>query len=125
MFNKTIIATTLYFMLVLFMTSNSFGQSSQENSATSIYFAQSLFEVETIQEMEELEIHLKSNPSVKQVRTNFQEKRVFVVTNSIDNLTEDEFKSWFGSIALSLKCIQIGKLGVDEVQTFPFSNCEE
>ncbi len=98
---------------------------AQDNAqSTSIdYFAQSLFVASTPEEVSELETNLLENPHVKQVRISFDEQRVFILTKDLSSLTEAEYKSWFGEYAETVDCIQIGKLGEDTINTFPFVNC--
>jgi hypothetical protein len=61
---------------------------------------------------------------LKVVRLDSHTKRAFILTNSIEGLTEEQFTSWFNEFSGEVRCIQIGLHGVDVVKPYPFEGCE-
>ncbi len=87
------------------------------------FFAQCMIELNSPQQADELVFNLRENPYVKIVRVDWPTKRVFLITENIDEFTEDTFLSWLGELSLLSSCIQVGLHGVDLVNPFPFTNC--
>ena len=99
---------------------------SQITSANPVaLFGQCMIEVSSVDEMRALEADMRSNPYIKVVRLDYNTGRAFVLTKNIDQLTEEQFTSWFNSYSDKARCIQIGRHGVDVVKPYPFEGCEK
>lgn len=72
-----------------------------------------------------LEEQIRLNPYTNVVRLDWHTQRAFILTTGIDQLEENELRSWFGSYGAELTCIQIGTHGVDTVNPYPFTNCQD
>lgn len=107
------------FIILLFI---GFNAKSQESSTT--LFAQCLFEIENISDLEALQSEIREMPITTIVRLDAHSQRAFIMTTGVESLTEEEFSSWFGEHASSVRCIQIGVKGVDEIKKYPFEDCE-
>lgn len=68
---------------------------------------------------------MRDHPNVQIIRLDFNTQRAFVLTKDTDQLTEEEFRSWFGDFSASVKCMQIGVYGIDEIDQYPFENCDQ
>jgi hypothetical protein len=68
---------------------------------------------------------LRSNPYIKIVRLDYTTQRSFILTKNLDELSEANFISWFNQYSDKVRCIQIGRQGVDTVKPFPFEGCEK
>lgn len=101
------------------------GLNAQQQVNTPELFAQCMFSIENEQDMLQLEQDMKMHPNTKVVRLDWHSQRAFIVTMGIEALSEEDFTSWFGEHATSVSCIQIGTLGVDTVNPYPFTNCQE
>lgn len=97
--------------------------SAQTGETQVNLFGQCMIEVSTADEMKTLESEMKTNPYIKIIRLDYNTQRAFIVTKGIDELTEDQFKSWFFNYAQNVRCIQIGRHGLDEVKLYPFEGC--
>lgn len=86
-------------------------------------FGQCMIEIATAEEMKTLELEMKSNPYIKVVRLDYNTQRAFILTKGIDQLSEDQFSSWFSNYANKVRCIQIGRHGIDQVKPYPFEGC--
>jgi hypothetical protein len=107
---------------LLFITINAFSQTS--NSET-VLFAQSMIQVDNPEEMLALETEMRANPYIKIVRLDYNTQRSFILTKNLDELSEDNFISWFNQYSDKVRCIQIGRHGIDAVKPFPFEGCEK
>ncbi|MFO0494696.1 MAG: hypothetical protein ACK50Y_04125 [Flavobacteriia bacterium] len=97
--------------------------SAQTNENQVSLFGQCMIEVATAEEMKTLETEMRSNPYIKVVRLDYNTQRAFILTKGIDQLTEDQFTSWFSNYANKVRCIQIGRHGIDLVKPYPFDGC--
>ncbi len=88
-------------------------------------FGQGMIEIEDIASAQALEAELRNHPNVKIVRIDYQTQRALVFTKDIQSMTEEQFTSWFGTYSDKLRCIQVGMHGVDQMNAFPFQNCEK
>jgi hypothetical protein len=86
-------------------------------------FGQCMIELQDQNEMLSLEAEMKLNPNVKIVRLDYISQRAFILTKDIDQLTEEQFTSWFNASSDKVRCIQIGRYGIDAIMPFPFQNC--
>lgn len=113
---------TLIFFCMLSFGFSSFGQ---QGSGTNDYklFAQATFVIPTEQDMLALEADIRQHPNVIMVRLDFNTQRVLLYTKDISSLSENDFRSWFGTYATTLQCVQIGVNGIDTMNHFPFQNC--
>jgi len=87
-------------------------------------FAQCMIQIDSQESLDNLSESLRSNPYVKMVRLDWLTKRVFVLTKDLESLDAASFKSWFGEYEDKLNCLQIGVYGIDRMNAFPFTNCE-
>jgi len=105
----------------------SFGQSQQPSTTQQInaqLFAQCLFDIPTQAELDQLTYNIYLNhPDVEMVRLDLNTQRAFVITTGASPLTESDFISWFEQYAGSVSCVQIGVYGVDAMNPYPFTNC--
>jgi len=88
-------------------------------------FGQGMIEIEDVAAAQALEADLRNHPNVKIVRIDYQTQRALVFTKDIQSMTEEQFTSWFGNYSDKLRCVQVGTHGVDQMNTFPFENCEK
>jgi hypothetical protein len=114
---KTIIIFTTLFISVSF--------AKAQNLATEevTLFAQCMIELQDQNEMIALEAEMRQNPSIKVVRLDYFSQRAFILTKDIDQLSEEQFMSWFNSSSDKVRCIQIGTYGIDTIKPFPFQDC--
>lgn len=111
----------LLFVLLLLISSTTFGQTTTTEVNL---FAQCLIEIDNADEMRALEADMRTNPYIKVVRLDVNSKRAFILTKDIDELSDENFISWFNQYSDQVHCIQIGRHGVDVVKPFPFEGCE-
>ena len=97
--------------------------SAQTNESQVNLFGQCMIEIATAEEMKTLELEMKSNPYIKVVRLDYNTQRAFILTKGIDQLSEDQFTSWFSNYANKVRCIKIGRHGIDQVKPYPFEGC--
>lgn len=112
---KLILVTAILFLTVNF-------SFSQQQSNTH-FFAQCLLNIEDQSVLTSLEADLKLMPFVKVVRVDIPTKRLFLLTQNMEEISIESFKSWLGSHSESASCIQVGLHGTDVVQPYPFTNC--
>jgi hypothetical protein len=75
--------------------------------------------------MRALETEMRSNPYIKIVRLDYNTQRSFILTKNLDELSTENFISWFNEYSDKVRCIQIGRQGIDAVKPFPFEGCEK
>ena len=109
-------------IFLLFITTNTFSQTS--NSET-VLFAQSMIQVDNAEEMMALETEMRSNPYIKVIRLDYNTQRCFILTQNLDELSEENFISWFNQYSDKVRCIQIGRQGIYVVKPYPFEGCEK
>lgn len=107
------------------MSSNSFGQSRQENSATPVYFAEGYFEMNDEQNIEELKALVASNVHVDQYRLDLEDHLFIVITKDMETFNKDILMNWFGGFVTELHCTHIGVQGVDVRNSYPYTNCQD
>ncbi len=108
------------FITFLFCTAG-FGYAQQGNST---YFGQCMIDIESNDELAQLEATMRQNPYLKVVRLDAFTKRAFILTNAIEGLTVEQFSSWFNEYSDNVRCVQIGVHGVDMIKPYPFEGCE-
>lgn len=113
------------FLPLLFVSLIGLFSSAQEQTSGASFFGQCMLNIESDDEIRQLETEMRQNPYLKVVRLDLHTRRAFVLTNSLSSLTEEEFASWFNQHSESLFCIQIGRFGVDQMKPFPFTDCED
>lgn len=111
------------FSLLFFLALSQVNAQQVQQEVT--LFAQCMIDLNNQNELTDLEAEMKNNPYIKIVRLDYNTKRVFVLTKGIDELTEDQFSSWFNAYSSIVRCIQIGTFGVDTIKPFPFEGCEK
>ena len=90
-----------------------------------ILFAQCVFTIQNETELRNIEAEIRQHPSIKIVRLDQNTQRAFILTKDIEQLSQEELKSWFGEYSESVKCIQIGVYGIDNIDHYPFENCDQ
>jgi hypothetical protein len=100
-------------------------QSVASQTNTPSFFAQCLVDVGNQTELTSLENQLRTIPYVSVVRIDIPTSRLFLTTKDINSFTATEFSSWMGTYATSYSCLQIGLHGVDPVNPYPFTNCQD
>jgi hypothetical protein len=116
--NLTICLTFLFFSF--------FGFSQQTaNQTAPEFFAQCMLNITDATQLTALEMQLRSIPFVRVARVDIPTHRVFLVTKDVNSFTETEFIAWMGTYASNYTCLQIGLLGVDNVNPYPFTNCND
>ena len=108
--------------MTLLVTTISFGQQESQAVPADL-FAQGMLNLESDQEMIDLEQEMRLNPNLQVVRLDRNSNRFFILTYDVAELSEEDMLSWFGSYAELVTCIQIGVHGVDTPNPFPFTNC--
>ena len=99
------------------------GAEAQQQPAGASFFGQCMLNIESDDEIRQLENEMRQNPYLKVVRLDTHTKRAFVLTKELNSLNEEDFASWFSQYAETLYCIQIGRYGVDQIKPFPFQDC--
>lgn len=112
----------LLIAIIVFSTPNLFSQVETDKSEINL-FAQGILQMESDQEIIDLEREMRMNPSLQVVRLDRTSKRFFLLTLGLEELSEEDLRSWFGEFSDHVECIQIGVHGVDAVNSFPFANC--
>jgi len=104
----------------------SYGQSQQTSTTQqpNQLFAQCLFDIPTQAELDLLTYNIYLNhPDVEMVRLDLNTQRALVLTTGATPLTESDFISWFEQYSGSVSCVQVGVYGVDTINQYPFTNC--
>lgn len=107
------------FLLVFAHTSIAQSESSPQ------YFAQCLFDISEVSEVSALEEKLRNHPNVHIVRLQYDMQYAFLMTDGLNDFSEEDLKAWFGEYGDKLTCIQIGIDGVDTRNQYPFSDCKD
>ena len=105
----------------LIITITSFGQESQGGT----FFGQCMIELQSQESAREIEDQLRQNPMVKVARIDYTTQRAFILTHPLSELSETDFVSWFAEQSDNVRCVQVGRHGVDMVNPFPFEGCEK
>ena len=95
-----------------------------QNTDSYNFFAQGMFDVEA-SEMEALQEELRLHPDLQVVRLDKNSNKFFILTYQRTELTELELLSWFDDAAEFVRCIQIGRQGIDIPNRYPYPNCEQ
>jgi hypothetical protein len=112
-------------ILSLFILSGSFSYAQNLATEEVTLFAQCMIELQDQNDMIALESEMRQNPNIKVVRLDYYSQRAFILTKEIDQLTEEQFASWFNASSDKVRCIQIGTYGIDTVKPFPFQDCDK
>ncbi len=111
-------------ILIASSVSLTFAQQQNQPNDTRL-FAQCLFSISTQAELDALTYEMyQSHPDIEMVRLDLNTQRALVITANITDLSEEEFRTWFGSYSSTVSCIQIGVYGVDAMNPYPFTNCQ-
>lgn len=122
-FGKIYCMKKVLFGILLFFCGNLVFSQNQQIENT--LFAQCMIEVNSSDEMKTLESEMRANPYIKIIRLDYQTQRAFLLTQNIEELSEENLKSWFSSYADNVRCVQIGKHGIDTVNPYPFVGCSK
>ena len=109
--------------LMMLVGLSAFSQTSSSNPVA--LFGQCMIEMNSVEEMRALETEMRTNPYIQVVRLDYNTQRAFILTKNIDQLSEEQFTSWFNAYSDKVRCIQIGRHGVDVVKPYPFEGCEK
>jgi hypothetical protein len=90
-----------------------------------VLFAQCVFIIQDETMLRSAESEIREHPNVKMVRLDQNTQRAFILTKDLQQLSEQELRSWFGEYSESVKCIQIGVYGLEKIDHYPFENCEQ
>ena len=114
-------------LMFMFAMNVSFGQTQQPSTiqqANAQLFAQCMFSISTQAELDQLTYNIYSNhPDVEVVRLDLNTQRALVLTTGSNPLTESDFISWFEQYSGTVTCVQVGVYGVDAMNPYPFTNC--
>ncbi len=113
----------LFSLLLICSLGTAYGQQGGTQS-TEQFFGQCLFNITNQAEMDALQAEMAQNPNIDMVRLDMNTQRALVITSWLTDLTEQEFVSWFGSYGSSVTCVQVGVYGVDAMNPYPFTNCQ-
>ena len=111
---------TLSFLLVLYFQIG----YSQTNEGP-VFFGQCKIELNSAEQANELAETLREIPYIKTVRVDWLTKRIILITKDLNEFSEASFKAWLGDFAPLVSCIQIGLHGIDAIQPYPFTNCND
>ena len=114
----------LFSLLIVFTIGNAFGQQQSVTQSTERYFGQCLFTITDQVELDALQVEMLQNPNIELVRLDMNTQRAFIISSLMTGLTEQDFTSWFGVYSSTLTCVQVGIHGVDEIDVYPFTNCQ-
>jgi hypothetical protein len=109
----------LILAFIVLLSIQAFGQQSNA------FFGQCLIEIQTKEEMAELETAMRENPYARVVRLDYNTQRAFVLTKDIETFSEADFTSWFGEYSEKVRCIQVGRQGIDMIKPYPFTDCDK
>ena len=113
--------TLLIFSVLLLSTSFVNAQNLATQEVT--LFGQCMIELQDQNDLVALETEMRLNPNIKVVRLDYFTQRAFILTKEIDQLTEEQFMSWFNAYSDKVRCIQIGTYGIDTIKPYPFEDC--
>lgn len=99
-------------------------QVKGQNQSSTTLFAQCLFEISSPSDLDSLQNEIRNLPFTTIVRLDAHSQRAFILTKGIEELSEEELRSWFGNYSSTVRCVQIGVKGVDEIKRYPFKDCE-
>lgn len=105
---------------MLFLSANFTFSQQQSNTH---FFAQCILNIDDQAVLTSLEADLRQMPFVQVVRIDIPTKRVFLLTQNLEEISIESFKSWLGGHSESASCVQVGLHGTDVVQPYPFTNC--
>jgi hypothetical protein len=115
-----------FILFVVFATFIQFSFAQNQASPVSVapFFAQGLYPDLSEADTKALESEIRDLPFVQVARLDIPTKRFFILTKDLNQLDELTLRSWFSDKGDDLRCIQIGVQGVDAVNPFPFTNCQ-
>ena len=88
------------------------------------YFAQGKFNSKDTELIDSVEQAIKSKAGIYMVRIDQSNGNVLIFTTDLPFLTEEEFKSFFGTYSHLITCPFIGIVRQDAFRAFPFEDCE-
>ena len=109
----------LIFPIIFFLLS--FSSIGQELNR---YFAQGKFNTKDTELIDSVEQAIKNKAEIYIIRIDRSNGNVLIFTTDLPFLTEEEFKSLFGTHAHLITCPFIGIVRQDAFRTFPFYDCE-
>lgn len=102
-----------------------FGTAYSQYSATTVLFIQCYFEIPSKLEMLQLEVDLRNHPKTKLVRLDFHSQRAFILTKNLSEISKNEVLAWFEEYSETVSCVQIGVKGIDKIEPYPFTHCDD
>jgi hypothetical protein len=114
----------LFVFVLLFSTAYSWSQQTTNITTNEThYFAQCLLQIDDQAVFQQLEADLRLHPNAQVVRLDWNTKRLFLLTKDLQSFDEASFLSWLGAYASQSTCVQVGLHGIDPVNPYPFTNC--
>lgn len=121
---KLILTITFMFALGVSIGQTQSTSTTQQTSAQ--LFAQCMFDIPTQAELDQLTNDIYTNhPDVERVRLDLNTQRALILTTGASPLTETDLISWFQQYSGTVRCVQIGVYGVDTMNPYPFTNCNQ
>jgi hypothetical protein len=112
----------LLFLTFIVVTTYSMSQDTNVK-LESTFFIQSMFDITDQNHLKLLENQLHQNPMVKMCRFESKTKTVLIITNPLNNFSEENLMVWLGEYSAKISCIQIGVFGKDKMISYPILNC--
>lgn len=114
----------MFCLLLVFSSTMVLSQlQTTTQTTTPVYFAQCMVNVQSNQELTDLEQQLRNNPYVQIARVDLHTKRLFLLTKDLSQFSTVDFNSWLGTYVNSISCLQIGLHGIDAIKPYPFTDC--
>lgn len=122
---KIVFMKSFVFVLALLLSSAySWSQQPVMNTVNEThYFAQCLLHIDNQATFQQIESDLRAHPNAQVVRIDWNTKRVFLLTKDLQSFDEASFLSWLGAYASQSTCVQVGLHGIDPMNPYPFTNC--
>lgn len=113
------------FIFLVCVLGSSLASRAQATSEGPHYFAQCMLDIPDETEFSNLENALRANPYVQVVRLDKVTRRAFLLTKDLPSFSQEQFSAWLGEYAQDASCIQVGLHGVDQVNPYPFTECND
>ncbi|MDA9881477.1 hypothetical protein N9C33_01640 [Crocinitomicaceae bacterium] len=111
-------------MLCFIFSSRAQNEIAVQSRSDTRLFAQCMFSIPSQSILDELTVEFyNTHPEIEMVRFDMHTQRALLITTGISNLSEADFTSWFGKYSATIHCVQIGVYGIDKIDPYPFTNC--
>ncbi|MGB0914823.1 MAG: hypothetical protein ACPGVI_02075 [Crocinitomicaceae bacterium] len=111
-------------LLTVLCIGSSYAQTQGQTYTNTRLFAQCMFDISDKNQMLDLQTEIRNNPNIEMVRLDYNTQRALIITANLEELSELDFVSWFGTHSSTVYCVQIGVYGVDVMNPYPFTNCQ-